>query len=662
MSSAFAKGPLLLSRWLLLGAITFPLLCFASTAPHSVQKKRKRTPTVKTLPKPNDRYALIIGVEAYDDASSITSIRGPNNDAIEISRALKSYAGFPEGNVTVLASNLGEAMQPTATNIYTKLAELVSYVPKEGLLVIAFSGHGIEVDGHTFLLPKDARLRGGNKALLEATSIDIPRIKRIMGEGSIKQILILLDSCREDPSASKGLGDNNLTSTTVESFDFDSVNRDVEAFAVIFATGIGKRSYIIPEKLQGYFSSALVEGLTGKARNENNVVTLSSLIKYLQTTVPNLVRRDLKQEQKPWARVEGYNANELVLAGIGLAESVPQVIPDSPTSDSRTENLAAEAARHSELGSQHFTNANKSGDWQKFDKGMYEALLEYRIAESMQPEVAIYRINAGAALSRLGRYDEAVVKFREGIKLGPTKPWFHNELCVALKRLKHYDEADTECIKAVRDVNNRTFQDELEKSFDQAERARLAGRSDGVVLDFSVVDTATAQGHSAAAAPYLNDYGISISELAPRNSRVVIVNNVALYGGTSAHPTSSQNFLTQINTDSSAASFKLLLNEPCQSVTFTRPALLAATKSGITHPAWSAHALDAEGRELSSQGESLTRSFSDLPARTFTLIAPGLNRIAALRFDSDPRLNGKPFSAFPTILIERFVMKCKETE
>jgi hypothetical protein len=180
-----------------------------------------------------------------------------------------------------------------------------------------------------------------------------------------------------------------------------------------------------------------------------------------------------------------------------------------------------------------------------------------------------------------------------------------------------------------------------------------------LIVDLAAVDTATAPGRYVAADPYLLDYGILVSERVPPKSNVVIVNNLGLYRGQSVHPKATQNFLTQVDTGNGPASFTLRFTKPCESVSFTRPMLLAATKSGITHPAWSAHALDEEGRELSSQSEGITESYSNVPERTDTLKAPGFDRIVAVRFDSDPRLKGKPFSAFPAILIERLTMRCK---
>lgn len=181
---------------------------------------------------------------------------------------------------------------------------------------------------------------------------------------------------------------------------------------------------------------------------------------------------------------------------------------------------------------------------------------------------------------------------------------------------------------------------------------------DEVVVDFPWVDTVSAPGYTVAAAPYLHGVGISVVDVTPPGSEVILVNNRGLYGGQAVRPTTSQNILTQINTGSDPASFTLKFSEAFESVSFIRPALYASTESGITHPAWSAHALDANGREVSSQREELTRCWpkkgcTEVAAQPYTLRAPGFDGIRAIRFDSDFRLNGKPFAAFSAILIER---------
>jgi hypothetical protein len=173
-----------------------------------------------------------------------------------------------------------------------------------------------------------------------------------------------------------------------------------------------------------------------------------------------------------------------------------------------------------------------------------------------------------------------------------------------------------------------------------------------VIVQFSKIDTHNAPGQLVAAAPYLHRLRVSVEKLSPQGSELVIINNRALYEGRGIQPESSQNVLTQIGTGNIPASFVLRFSETARSVSFTRPALFPATGSGITHPAWRAYALDANGRTLSSQSEGLIRSHEDVPAQTYTLSAPGFDGITAVRFESDPNLDGKPFAAFSALLIE----------
>ncbi|HSV63511.1 MAG TPA: toll/interleukin-1 receptor domain-containing protein [Chthoniobacterales bacterium] len=184
------------------------------------------------------------------------------------------------------------------------------------------------------------------------------------------------------------------------------------------------------------------------------------------------------------------------------------------------------------------------------------------------------------------------------------------------------------------------------------------------IISFADVDTGSVAPFTVSAAPYLRKAGITIEKLVPPGSELILVNNRGLYEGKGVFPTVSQNFLTQVNTGNVPASFTLRLRTPAQQVTFMRPRLYPYTASGVTHPAWSARALDEQGNELSSQREGIIRRLpsrdaageDDVPAQTYTLRAPGFEPIVAVRFDSDPNLNGRPFAAFSTLLIERITL------
>jgi hypothetical protein len=163
-----------------------------------------------------------------------------------------------------------------------------------------------------------------------------------------------------------------------------------------------------------------------------------------------------------------------------------------------------------------------------------------------------------------------------------------------------------------------------------------------------------------AARDLLAQYGIEIRNVVPAGSKIELLPHSALYGDAAVVPTASVNFLTQTHTGNLPASFTLVFSKPLDAFAFIRPNLYRATESGVTFPAWTATALDARGQPLSSHSEALLRSISfnpgDISAQTYRLRTPNFDRIAAVRFDSDPRLDGIPFAGFSAILIERIVL------
>src|SRR5713101_2192359 len=268
---------------------------------------------IAALPVSAKRWALVIGVDKYQDPQ-ISPLKGSDNDARLIADALVRYAGFPRDQVILLSTDQPTERQPTRVNILRRLSNLSTAVPKDGLLLVSFAGHGMERSGQAFLLPSDAQI-SDQISFLEETAISMNRVKERIKETGVGQVLVLLDACRNDPG---GRADaiNPLSNAYTNAFNFDVRNREVQAFATVYATGIGQRAYEYTEKKQGYFSWAVVEGLKGGAANDKGEVTLSQLVKYVQDTVPKRLAIDLgsTQQQRPFAMIEGYRADELVVA------------------------------------------------------------------------------------------------------------------------------------------------------------------------------------------------------------------------------------------------------------------------------------------------------------------------------------------------------------
>lgn len=283
---------------------------------------------VGALPVSAKRWALVIGVDKYVDPQ-ISPLKGSDNDARQIADALVRYAGFPQDQVILLSTSQPVERQPSRVNILRRLSNLSTTVPKDGLLLVSFAGHGMERGGQAFLLPADAQI-SDQISFLEETAISMSRVKSWIRETGVGQVVLFLDACRNDPGG-RADAPNPLSNTYVNAFNFDVRNREVQAFATVYATGIGQRAYEYTEKKQGYFSWALVEGLKGGAANDKGEVTLSQLVKYVQDTVPKRIAVDLgsTKQQKPFAIIEGYRADELVLAVTSAASNSASNAPAS---------------------------------------------------------------------------------------------------------------------------------------------------------------------------------------------------------------------------------------------------------------------------------------------------------------------------------------------
>lgn len=81
-----------------------------------------RMQEVKELPAKSKRFALVVGVDEYQD-EQISRLSGAGNDAKALADALVRYAGFPADQVILLASDQPQQRQPNRGNILQYLFE-----------------------------------------------------------------------------------------------------------------------------------------------------------------------------------------------------------------------------------------------------------------------------------------------------------------------------------------------------------------------------------------------------------------------------------------------------------------------------------------------------------------------------------------------------------
>lgn len=142
-------------------------------------------------------YALIIGINRYEDAVNIPTLKWAEEDASGLNSVLINplYCGIPEQNITYL---LGE--DATRDNIIRGIGELRARTGRGDTVFIFFSGHGCserneergDHDDHLlkYLVPYNAEVNN-----LDASAIDFKFLSERLELINAERMLILLDCC-----------------------------------------------------------------------------------------------------------------------------------------------------------------------------------------------------------------------------------------------------------------------------------------------------------------------------------------------------------------------------------------------------------------------------------------------------------------------------------
>ena len=421
-------------------------------------------PRINQLPAANKRFALIIGIDEYSDPQ-ISGLHGAQRDAQTLAEALVRYAGFPPEQVILLTNDAAPGRRPLRSVMLQRLSNLRGVVPKDGLLLVAFSGHGIERGGKAFLLPADA-VAADDVALLEDTAISVERMRDSIRATGVRQVMLILDACRNDPTAGRSNAANLMTEAMRRGFDFSARNQGVEAFVTLYATAVGQRAYEYSEKQQGYFTWALIEGLKGAAANKKGEVTLGELKRYIENTVPQRVKLELGREQKPFAVIEGYKAEELVVALAASATATPTTAPPPTRSNLAPLLASAETAlRYTKLpelmqateAALRLAPNDPVAHWLRGDGyfRLSEAEQARQEAETVlrlvtQPQSDREFTARGWAHSALGKHDAAIQDLDQALRLNPQTFFAYLERGAAWAGKQDYERALADINQAVR--------------------------------------------------------------------------------------------------------------------------------------------------------------------------------------------------------------------
>jgi tetratricopeptide (TPR) repeat protein len=155
------------------------------------------------------RVALVIGVSNYVNAGVL---RNPPNDAKGMAAALRRL-GF---------AKVVELYDPTREQMGKALKEFGDIAEGAEWALVFFAGHGMEMNGVTYLVPSDAALKRDTHVPDETISLTQVQVKV---DAATKLGLVILDSCRNNPflermirgvGATRGIGGGSRGLAEVE--------------------------------------------------------------------------------------------------------------------------------------------------------------------------------------------------------------------------------------------------------------------------------------------------------------------------------------------------------------------------------------------------------------------------------------------------------------
>jgi TPR repeat protein len=136
-----------------------------------------------------NRVALVVGVSNYD---KVPALANPSKDARLVQQTLQKL-GF---EVKVLTD-------PNRSQLIEGLGEFEQAAAGAEAAVIYYAGHGAMIEGVNYLLPKDAIAT--TKSALTGSAVESARLGAAMS-GAKAVRLIILDACRNNPTATRSIG------------------------------------------------------------------------------------------------------------------------------------------------------------------------------------------------------------------------------------------------------------------------------------------------------------------------------------------------------------------------------------------------------------------------------------------------------------------------
>lgn len=341
----------------------------------------------------DDRWAVLIAAERYDQSDVLRPLAFSGVDIRRLEEAL-IQSGYDPDRVIVLTHDADDGdFVPKYASIVKQLRRVIAETSSSHVesLMVVFAGHGLTINGESYLCPEDARLGDRTDRLLSVTDLST-----LVASSGAAQKYVVVDACREEFAALAGAEFSLLTG--LQSM---SVQGNRPEGLVYFASCLARqRSIEDPELKHGVFLHYFAEALTGladiqSAGNRDGFVSSHEAFQYASDRTRERSRALTGWEQQPWYEGRATAGLTLVSLTDDQRQKVLELAPAEPV-------VVSGAALHSQLELTEALYALQAGDIQ-------EVFAKSQLAIELDPSNRMAVRTSAMALQVMGRVPDAVL-------------------------------------------------------------------------------------------------------------------------------------------------------------------------------------------------------------------------------------------------------------
>lgn len=263
-------------------------------------------------------WVVVVGIDDYT-TETITDLKYACEDAKLLNQAMSQILHVPKDHLFLFTSDSADPTHtPTVTNIVYRLDWLRKQCKPGDTVLLFFAGHGVTVDGESFLLTEES----DNRTLetLKRSALNARDLSNLLRSSPAARTLMVLDACRNDPSGKAPAG-RAMEPALYGAVSLAGANQEN---ATLYSCNVGERSWEWDGKKHGYFSYYFYEGLREGAVGSDGNVTLQTLQDYLLRIVPQQTKTNAGAVQTPRLAYDGPSTQRWVLARSAPPAGLPK--------------------------------------------------------------------------------------------------------------------------------------------------------------------------------------------------------------------------------------------------------------------------------------------------------------------------------------------------